>query len=96
MSVIRTVSDKENAFLSRREIICDFVGLGGKLKKTEAVKMITEKFDLADKKVLSILLKNQVGRSVITGTFYVYADENLARKHVNPAIFTRLDKEDQD
>ena len=96
MSVIRTVSDKENAFLSRREIVCDFVGLGGKLKKTEAVKMITEKFALADKKVLSILLKNQVGRSVITGTFYVYADENLARKHVNPAIFTRLDKEEQD
>lgn len=96
MSVIRTVSDKENAFLSRREIVCDFVGLGGRLKKSEAVRMITEKFGLADKKVLSILLKNQVGRPVITGTFYVYVDENLAKKHVNPAIFARLDKEAQD
>lgn len=92
MSVIRTVSDKKNAFLSRREIVCDFIGLGGKLKRTEAVSMITKKFDLADKMVLPILLKNQVGRTVITGTFYVYADEKLAKKHVNPAIFTRLNK----
>lgn len=96
MSVMRTVSDMENAFLSRREIVCDFVGLGGKLKRADAVRMITEKFGLADKTVLSVLLKNHVGRAVITGTFYVYADETLAKKHVNPAIFARLDKEAQD
>ena len=43
MSMIETLSDEKNSFLSRREIICDFKGLGGKLKKLEAVEMITTK-----------------------------------------------------
>ena len=37
MSLIQTVSDVNNAFLSRRELTCDFAGLGGKLKTMEAV-----------------------------------------------------------
>ncbi len=32
MSLIEAVSDVDNTFLSRREITCNFVGLGGKLK----------------------------------------------------------------
>ena len=35
MSMIETVSDIENSFLSRREITCNFQGLGGKLKRKE-------------------------------------------------------------
>ena len=30
--------------------------------------------------------------SKVTGTFYVYEDEGLAKKHINPTIFSRLDK----
>ncbi len=37
-------------------------------------------------------LKTQVGKPTITGTFYVYDDEELAKKHVNPTIFSRLEK----
>jgi hypothetical protein len=46
MSMIETLSDEKNSFLSRREIICDFKGLGGKLKKLEAVEMVTKEFKL--------------------------------------------------
>jgi hypothetical protein len=28
----------------------------------------------------------------VTGTFYVYDDEGLAKKHINPTIFSRLEK----
>ena len=28
----------------------------------------------------------------VTGTFYVYEDEGLAKKHINPTIFSRLEK----
>ena len=28
----------------------------------------------------------------ITGTFYVYDDEVLAKKHINPTIISRLEK----
>lgn len=92
MSIIETVNDVNNTFLSRRELTCNFAGLGGKLKKFEAVDMITKEFNLDGKIVIPILMKNQVGRSTLTGTFYVYEDKELAKKHVNPTIFARIDK----
>nr|AIF20412.1 hypothetical protein [uncultured marine thaumarchaeote KM3_89_G03] len=92
MSMIETLSDEKNSFLSRREIICDFKGLGGKLKKLEAVEMITKEFKLDGKIVIPMKLQNRTGQPKITGTFYVYDDEKLAREHVNPSIFARLDK----
>ena len=92
MSLIQTVSDVNNAFLSRRELICDFAGLGGKLKTMEAIDMVTKEFKLEGKIVISMRLKTHVGMSKVTGTFYVYDDEVLAKKHVNPTIFTRLEK----
>ena len=93
MSMIETLSDVENSFLSRREITCNFQGLGGKLKKKEAVDMITKEFNLSDKTVIAINMKNQTGRPNITGMFYVYDSEELARKQVNPTIFERLEKQ---
>ena len=62
MSMIETVDDVNNLFLSRREITCNFRGLGGKLKKSEAVNMITKEFKLDGKTVLAINLKHDTGR----------------------------------
>ncbi len=92
MSLIEAVNDVDNTFLSRREITCNFVGLGGKLKKLEAVDMISKEFKLDGKVIIPISMKNHSGKPLITGTFYVYDDENLAKKHVNPVVFTRLEK----
>jgi len=92
VSMIEMLSDENNSFLSRREIICDFNGLGGKLKKLEAIEMVTKEFKLDGKIVIPIKLQNHTGQPKITGTFYVYDDEKLAKEHVNPIIFTRLDK----
>lgn len=93
MGIIQKISDVDNSFLSRREITCDFAGLSGKLKRSEATKMISQEFKLDGKIVIPIRLKNQVGRLITTGIFYVYDDENLAKKHVNPVIFSRLEKD---
>jgi len=92
MSLIQTVSDVNNTFLARRELICNFTGLAGKLKKLEAVDMIHKEFNLGDKVIIPIRLKNHAGQSLITGTFFVYDDEVLAKKHLNPTIFSRLEK----
>jgi ribosomal protein S24E len=92
MSIIETITDVDNTFLSRREITCNFAGLGGKLKKLEALDMITKEFKLDGKVVIPMGLKTQVGKPTITGTFYVYDNEELAKKHVNPTIFSRLEK----
>ncbi|HSG84082.1 MAG: hypothetical protein ACE5RQ_00810 [Nitrosopumilus sp.] len=92
MSIIETIADVDNGFLSRRELTCNFAGLAGKLKSLEAVDMVTKEFKLDGKVVIPMRLKTHVGKSLITGTFYVYDDEGLAKKHVNPTIFSRLDK----
>lgn len=92
MSIIETVNDVSNKFLSRRELTCNFVGLGGKLGKLEAIDMITKEFKLDGKIVIPIKLKNHVGKPMVTGTFYVYEDEKLAKEHVNPVIFSRIEK----
>ena len=92
ISNIETISDIDNTFLSRRELTCNFTGLGGKLKKLEAVEMITKKFKLDGKVVIPMGLKNNVGKPLITGTFYVYDDEALAKRQINPTIFSRLER----
>lgn len=92
MSMIETKRDVQNKLLLRREITCTFKGLGGKLKKLEAVDMISKQFKLDGKIIVPIALKNETGRPIISGTFYIYDDEKLARAHVKPAIFKRLDK----
>ena len=92
MSIIETVTDVDNTFLSRREITCNFAGLGGKLKSMEATDMVTKEFKLDGKVVIPMRLRTHVGKSHVTGTFYVYDDENLAKKHINPTIFSRIEK----
>jgi ribosomal protein S24E len=92
MSIIETINDVNNTFLSRRELECNFIGLGGKLKKLEAVDMVTKEFKLSKKVVIPMRLKTHVGKSLITGTFYIYEDEDLAKKQINPTIFSRLEK----
>lgn len=89
---MQVVSDVNNTFLSRREIVCDFPGLAGKLKKLEAADMISKQFKLDGKIIIPISMKSHSGRPTVTGTFYVYDNEALARKQVNPTIFKRLDK----
>ena len=90
--MIETVNDVNNSFLSRREITCTFAGIGGKLKKLDAVDMVKKQFKLDGKVIIPISMKNQTGRPSITGTFYVYDDENLAKRQINPVIFKRLEK----
>ena len=92
MSIIETLTDVDNTILSRRELTCNFAGLAGKLKKLEAVDMITKEFKLDGKVVIPMRLQTHVGKPIVTGTFFVYEDEGLAKKHVNPTIFSRLEK----
>ena len=92
MSMIEIVNDKTNSFLDRREITCNFKAVGGKLKQNEAVDMITKEFKLDGKTVVAVSMKNQTGRSNISATFYVFDDEKIARRQINPVIFERLDR----
>ena len=90
--MIETITDVKNNLLSRREITCRIKGLAGKLKKLEALDMVSKQYKLEGKVIVPIILRNETGRPMISGTFYVYDDEKLAREHIKPAIFKRLEK----
>jgi ribosomal protein S24E len=92
MSMIDVTRDVKNILLARREITCTFKGLAGKLKKLEAVDVVSKHFKLDGKVIVPIKLQNETGRPMVSGIFYIYDDEKLARRHVKPAIFQRLDK----
>jgi len=92
MSMIEITRDVKNILLARREITCTFKGLAGKLKKLEAVDVVSKHFKLDGKVIVPIILKNETGRPMVSGTFYIYDDEKLARQHVKLAIFERQDK----
>ena len=64
---IETLSDVNNTFLSRREIVCNFKGLAGKLKKLDAADMISKQFKLDGKVIIPIFMKNHSGRPEVTG-----------------------------
>jgi ribosomal protein S24E len=92
MSMIEVTRDVNNSLLSRREITCTFKGLAGKLKRLEAADMVSKQFNLSGKTIIPVQLKNETGRPIVSGTFYVYDDESLAREHLKAAIFKRLEK----
>jgi len=92
MSMIEVTRDVKNPLLSRREITCTFKGLSGRLKKLEAVDMISKQFSLEGKVIVPVLLKNATGKPLVSGIFYVYEDEKLARQHLKDAVFKRLEK----
>lgn len=92
MSMIDVTRDVKNILLARREITCTFKGLAGKLKRLEAVDVVSKHFKLDGKVIVPIKLQNETGRPMVSGIFYIYDDEKLARQHVKPAIFQRLDK----
>ena len=37
-------------------------------------------------------MKNETGRPVVSGSFYIYEDEKLAKEHLKAAIFARIEK----
>ena len=92
MSGVEVLADVDNAFLMRRELTCRFAGAGDALRKLDAARMVSEKLGLDGKTVVPVSMGTQVGMPSRTGTFYVYDDEKLAYKQVDPSVMARLDK----
>ena len=86
------LADVDNAFLMRRELTCRFSGAGEALKKLDAARLVSEKLGLDGKTVVPVSMGTQVGMPSRTGTFYVYDDEKLAYKQVDPSVMARLDR----
>jgi len=84
------LEDKTNGLLKRRELKCLFKGFAGKLTRKEAAEMLATELKLDKKFVIPISLEGETGMNDINCTFYVYDDENLAKRHLPKYIFMRM------
>jgi ribosomal protein S24E len=90
LSEIVTLEDRTNALLKRREVRCLFKGHAGKLSRNDAVSLLSQQLKLDKKFVIPVTLKCETGRTDVKGTFYVYDEEGLAKKHLPKYVFLRL------
>ncbi len=90
LSTFITLEDKTNGLLKRREVKCSFKGSAGRLTRKEAVEILTKELKLDEKFVIPANLICKNGVNDIHGTFYIYDDENLAKKHLPKYIFMRM------
>ena len=67
-----------------------FKGHAGKLTRNDAANLLTQQLKLDKKFVIPVTLKCETGRTDVKGTFYVYDDEGLAKKHLPKYVFLRL------
>ena len=90
--LVEKVSESDNRFLSRKEVVCGFAGLGGRLGRLEAAEMVSKELGFEGKTVIPVRLSTRVGMPHATGTFYVYDDAELAKRHVGPTILSRIER----
>ncbi|MEM2760673.1 MAG: hypothetical protein QXW73_07795, partial [Nitrososphaerales archaeon] len=89
MSIV-TLEDKTNGLLKRREIRCLFKGFAGRLTRKESAEMLAKELGLERKFVIPLHLDCKTGTNEVNCVFYIYDDENLARRHLPKYVFLRM------
>jgi ribosomal protein S24E len=89
LSTIVTLEDKTNGLLKRREVVCVFKGVAGKLTRKDAAEMLAKELKLDKKFVIPISLQPETGMSDLRCMFYVY-DDDLAKRHLPKYILLRM------
>jgi small subunit ribosomal protein S24e len=76
------LEDRKNSLLSRREVKALFSGAAGKLKKTEAAEQVASQLGVDKKIVIPINLVCETGMTDVHAVFYVYENEEAAKKQL--------------
>lgn len=76
------VEDRKNSLLGRREVRVVFKGAAGKLKKTEAADQLADQLGVDKKSVIPINLICGTGMVDVRAIFYVYENEEEAKKQL--------------
>lgn len=86
---IEVSSDKENLLIGRREIECIFRGSYGSFNRNDAVQALSKKIKTTNKNVFVISIDGGSGTRDAKGLFYIYDNENNAKKDISEYILTR-------
>jgi small subunit ribosomal protein S24e len=76
------IEDRKNSLLSRREVKALFRGAAGKIKRTDAAEQIASQLGVDKKKVVPISLGGETGMTDIHAVFYVYENDEAAKKQL--------------
>lgn len=87
---LEILSDTENKLLERREVICIYKGLSGKITRQEAAQVLAAQVKVDAKKVYPIKLATSAGSREVNGVLYIYQDERRAKKHLPKHLLIRL------
>ncbi|OHE51406.1 MAG: hypothetical protein A3K61_07245 [Thaumarchaeota archaeon RBG_16_49_8] len=86
---IEVTSDIENKLLGRREVECVFRGTSGALSRSNAAQAVSKQMKASDKKVYTVLLKGAYGTMDLKGVFYIYNDDEAAKKDLQTYVLKR-------
>ena len=75
--------------LNRTEIECVFKNISGILTRQGAVDAIKKELKINDNKIYLIYLKSSSGINELNGLFYVYKNEELAKRYLPKYIINR-------
>lgn len=93
---IEVINDKENVLLNRREVECLFKGNYGAFSRIEAVQAVSKKLNATNKNVYAISIKGESGLRNAKGLFYIYNNEEAAKKDISNYIINRNEPKKSD
>ena len=86
---IEISSDIENLLVGRREVKCIFRDSYGSFNRNDAIQALSKKIKATNKKVFIVSIDGESGSRDAKGLFYIYDDENNAKKDISDYILTR-------
>jgi ribosomal protein S24E len=86
---VEVINAIENQLLGRREVECIFRGVSGALSRANAAKAVSKQMKVSDKIVYTILLKGAYGTRDAKGMFYIYNDDEAAKRDLPTYVLKR-------
>jgi small subunit ribosomal protein S24e len=79
---VLTTEDRNNILLKRREIKIILKNAAGRVKRIEAAEALAKQLNVEKQTVIPIEMKCETGKTDVYATFYVYNDDEDAKKQL--------------
>lgn len=76
------LEDRKNSLLNRREVKALLKNACGKIKRSDASNVIAQTYNIDSKKIIPISLTCETGKTDVHATFYIYDNEEEAKKQL--------------
>ncbi|NHV96552.1 MAG: hypothetical protein HA494_02010 [Thaumarchaeota archaeon] len=84
------VEDRENPLLNRREVVCVFPSSAGKITRADAVKAVSQMFNIPSELIIPISIEQSQGVRDARVTLYIFKNPEDAKRQLPKHILQRL------